>query len=614
MKQPHTWILGSYFNRAEPFIRLLLIPVVLLLLCTTSCKWETRGGVNYGIFAPDDAWLEGDSYPYYGSENEWSRRMFEKSPADRFYKRRGQRQMLAIIDGEPAKAVEYCEQRLREDPNDAEQYYMLCLAYCELASKEVDEAGEKAEGDGKVEEWLMKAEEAMGKAVELGMTFGRFVAGPRQIIVPLTGRIPYQKLFKKYMDETAGLVHGPMLGQISGNSASCWVRTAKESTVQMIAWEASISPQPISSPEVQSTEKYDYTAVVEIGGLTPMTTYIYNIVIDGEYVFDQESMPRFATGRVSGEPGKFRVAFGGGAGYNPEAEKIWTSIQDRNPDALLLLGDNVYVDLPEMPGAFHDYTYYRRYSRPEYRSLISHVPVYSIWDDHDAGIDDIWMGPYVDMPEWKVPMVKHYQQNWVNPGYGTHEWPGCWYSFQRGEIEFFMLDGRTYRTCPFGAEPTMLGPVQKKWFLEGLSASTAKVKVLVSPVPWNFKAKPGSHDTWAGFEVERAEIFEMIRDEGIEGVVLMSADRHRSEVWELEWDGPYPIYEFLSSRLTNMHFHDTVPGAIYSYNDPQAFGILNFDTSPEVPEVLYEIVNLHGEKVYEEKFQIGVSTGINQYP
>ena len=54
-----------------------------------------------------------------------------------------------------------------------------------------------------------------------------------------------------------------------------------------------------------------------------------------------------------------------------------------------------------------------------------------------------------------------------------------------------------------------------------------------------------------------------------------------------------------------MHFHDTVPDAIYSYNDPQSFGLLNFSTLKDVPKVKYEVVNLLGEKVYEETFVIG---------
>jgi alkaline phosphatase D len=373
----------------------------------------------------------------------------------------------------------------------------------------------------------------------------------------------------------------------------------------MMAWKVDEPSHLIASPDAYSTESQDFTTIAKLSGLEPESTYNYNILVDGIPVFGDQDMPHFSTARLEGTPGTFRVAFGGGAGFNPEAEKIWIRIMDQKPDALFLLGDNVYVDLPEMPGPFHDYTYYRRQSRLEFRALTRRIPVYTIWDDHDAGIDDIWMGPFVEKPDWKVPMVKHYQRNWVNPGYGTVDWPGCWFSFVQGDIEFFMLDGRTYRTNPFAPDPTMLGPVQKEWLLQGLKDSDARVKVLVSPVPWTYQAKPGSHDTWDGFRDERNEIFGLIADKSIDGVVLMSADRHRSEVWEIEWEGDYTMYEFLSSRLTNMHFHDTVPGAIFSYNDPQSFGLLTFNTLKDQPEVNFEIVNVNGELVYQQGFIIG---------
>ncbi len=573
------------------------IPVMIMLLVLEgamsclSAQWVTRGGKNYGIFAPQEAWLKGDSLPYFGSENEWSRRMFEEAPADRFYKRRGQRQILAILDGKPELAVRYCLERETEDPKDPEVHYMLTVAYTALATKFPDE----------FERWMLKAEGAMQKALELGMPSGRFVAGPRSLLEALYGRDLYQEL----LAEASPLVHGPMLGNALEGGISCWVRTAGESALQMMAWPADDESEILYSPVVYSSLSRDYTAVLRLDGLRPSGEYRYNILVDGKKMFEGEDVPEFRAGQTEDDPSVFRLAFGGCAGYTPAAEKIWLKILEEDPDALFLLGDNVYVDLPEMPGPFHDYTYYRRYSRPEYRELISRVPVYAIWDDHDAAIDDIWMGPYRDKPLWKQPMLGHFIQNWVNPSYGTGDWPGCWFSFVQSDIEFFMLDGRTYRTCPFGPEPTMLGPEQKSWLLEGLATSEATFKVLVSPVAWADKAKPGSHDTWAGFQDERDEILDLVVRENIRGLLLMSADRHRSEVWEVEWDGPYPLYEFLSSRLTNMHFHDIVPGAIFSYNDPQSFGILEFNSKKKIPEVLLRYLNIDGEEVYKEVFPIG---------
>ena len=89
--------------------------------------------------------------------------------------------------------------------------------------------------------------------------------------------------------------------------------------------------------------------------------------------------------------------------------------------------------------------------------------------------------------------------------------------------------------------------------------------VLVSPVPWVFARKVIVR-YWNGFKGERHEIFEVIRDSKKDGVLLMSADRHRSDLWKIEHEGIYPLYEFNSSRLTNQHVHPELPAAEFSYN------------------------------------------------
>ena len=46
---------------------------------------------------------------------------------------------------------------------------------------------------------------------------------------------------------------------------------------------------------------------------------------------------------------QFTIVFGGGAGYVPKNERVWDTIRAIDPRALLLLGDNVYIDDPETP-------------------------------------------------------------------------------------------------------------------------------------------------------------------------------------------------------------------------------------------------------------------------
>ncbi|GAB4320593.1 MAG: hypothetical protein Kow0069_24620 [Promethearchaeota archaeon] len=60
-------------------------------------------------------------------------------------------------------------------------------------------------------------------------------------------------------------------------------------------------------------------------------------------------VPSFTTFPPPGTPWKFDVAFGGGAGYTQWHERQWTTIATSHPSAFLALGDNVYVDTPEVP-------------------------------------------------------------------------------------------------------------------------------------------------------------------------------------------------------------------------------------------------------------------------
>jgi alkaline phosphatase D len=208
------------------------------------------------------------------------------------------------------------------------------------------------------------------------------------------------------------------------------------------------------------------------------------------------------------------------------------------------------------------------------------------------------MGPYLDRPAWKRPMLNLFRENWNNPAYGSDSAPGCWFRFSRGHVEFFMLDCRFYRTNPFRPERSMLGPEQKAWLLDALKNSDATFKLIVSSVPWSPGAKPGSHDTWDGFPEEREEIFQAIEKHRVGGVLLLAADRHRSDAWKIERPAAYPLYEVMSSRLTNIHTHECMPDALFCYNEKCSFGLLTFDGTSDDPQVRYDIVNIDGQTMH----------------
>lgn len=495
---------------------------------------------------------------------------------DKQYKRVHIRALQAILDGNADQAVEALRAYGEAYPQDPETWYMLALAHAR---------------QGDVREALKAAKQAHS----LGLPIERFLAGPRSEFQPLLDYGRFRHFAKRRCAEP---VHGPMVGSVTDDSAKFWIRTGKGAQVAICIGESADVDNARCTPPVRTRAETDYTAVISVDGLKPATRYYYKPTVIGAQKQRQEVLS-FRTFPKAGQPAAFQVGFGGGAGYVPAHERMWDTIRKYGPLAFLFLGDNVYIDHPTYP-AIQQYCYYRRQSRPEYRRFTGSTAIYAIYDDHDFGDNDCWGGPYIDKPAWKQPVWRLFTHNWVNPQYGGGEdQPGCWFDCTIADVAFFFLDCRYYRTDPNMPNPSMLGPVQKQRFLDKLKASKATFNVLVSSVPWAHGTKPGSLDTWDGYADEREEVFTFIEQHGIAGVILLSADRHRSDVWTIERENGYTLYEFESSRLTNQHVHKKIPGAAFSYNESQSFGLLSFDTTKPDPEVTYSIINIDGQQVYD---------------
>lgn len=501
-------------------------------------------------------------------------------PAAEQYKKISRDSIAAIVDGDYDKAIRRSENYLAKDPNDLESLYVLAVAHTQKGQ-------------------IGKALSCAKEAVDGGFAFSRFQAGPRELLEPLYATDEFRGLAKKHGNM---LLHGPMVGNVTDTAASFWVRTADEVPVRVRVTPLGPEATGTRTVSANTEAEKDYTAVIEIDGLTANSPYEYEVSAEGE---SHNRRGRFRTFPTQGRPAEFTIGFGGGAGYTPPHERMWDTIGSRNLTAFLFLGDNVYIDHPTRP-AVQRYCYYRRQSRPEYRRFVANTPIFAIWDDHDFGDDDSWGGPKIDEPAWKIPVWRTFRNNWANPYYGGgRSQPGCWFDFSIADVDFFMLDSRYYRmkNQRHGVDvenPSMLGEAQKKWLLDKLRDAKGTFKVIASQVPWSFGAKPGigGMDTWEGYKQEREDIFSFIEQHDIEGVLLISADRHRSDVWRIDRPDGYPLYEFESSRLTNIHRHGIMPGAIFGYNDDCSFGTLTFDTTRDDPRVTYRIVNIDNELVY----------------
>ena len=192
-------------------MKLLLVVMITILFFIACSEDKFKSVSEYGHFAPPDAFEEDSLFAYYGSENQWNRRMFSEKAAENQPKRMGQRLLLFVLDGNPQLAIEECKKVLVDHADDLEAMFVLTIAYCNL--NEIEMAWSTA-----------------NTAIKKGLLLERFLAGPRELLKPLYTHREFQKLVKK---KGILLLHGPMLGAITETSARIWIRTTKESEVKI---------------------------------------------------------------------------------------------------------------------------------------------------------------------------------------------------------------------------------------------------------------------------------------------------------------------------------------------------------------------------------------------
>jgi len=433
------------------------------------------------------------------------------------------------------------------------------------------------------------------KAVKDGLPFERFLAEPRDWLKPLR-EMPEFTRWQETLNPSV-LIHGPMVGQVTDKSAAFWFRTDGPCEIGVeITGHSGLE-------KVITSDLNGFVGVVHVDGLLPDTYFSYRVFVNGDEYLDSKREFGFRTFPEPEAEARFTIAFGGCSGFVPEYEKIWELIAAHDPRAMLMLGDNVYIDDPEDVKWTGDYCYSRRHSRPEWKKLVAKTSMHAIYDDHDFGMDDCIPGAEVNIPKWKKPVLANFNKNWNNPAVGGGlENPGCWQTFTLGQVQMIMLDCRYYRDRK---KKSMLGSVQKKWLLQTLVESEATFKIIASSVPFSEGIKPGSKDPWDGYPEEREEIFSFIEDEKIEGVLLISADRHRIDLRRIVRPIGYDIFEFVSGRLTNKHVHNVVKtdGLIWGYNDTCGYCLLEFDIKKANPEVILKAYNNSGEELYTKRIR-----------
>ena len=248
---------------------------------------------------------------------------------------------------------------------------------------------------------------------------------------------------------TQDLLVGPMLRYVGTTTATVWAETSGPGEITVLGHTA----------RTFHVEGHHYALVV-IPDLEPGTVTAYDVRLEGRVVWPPaDGRPRPVI-RTREREREARLIFGSCRVGSPErppyslpqgqhakglgVDALWAYSKDlqrddsRWPDALLLLGDQVYADvvppetaafirsrrnLHEPPGQevadFEEYTHLYResWSDPDIRWLLSTVPSTMIFDDHDVNddwnISESWIEEMRSRPWWQDRITGAFMAYWL---------------------------------------------------------------------------------------------------------------------------------------------------------------------------------------------------------
>jgi len=413
------------------------------------------------------------------------------------------------------------------------------------------------------------------------------------------------------------LQSGPMLGYNEMQEVLLWAQTTREATVQFAYWPQEAPDDRRLSAEKQTIKEEAFTAKLLADEVEPGTAYEYELLINGEAVeldysttFTTQKLWQWRTG-----PPDFSVALGScsyinearydrpGDGYG-SGYGIFEAIYEKQPDAMVWLGDNIYLreaDWYTWTGILHRYTHTR--STPQMQPLLASAHHYAIWDDHDFGPNNSDRS-FIH----KDKTLKAFQLFWGNPTYGLPGQKGITSFFQYNDIDFFLLDNRYFRSPNNRrtGEATILGKEQLEWLIDALSNSRSPFKmVCIGGQVLNTVAE---YENYANRHwKERQYLLKRIEEEGIRNVVFLTGDRHHTEMSGYTNNAGHRVYDLTISPLTSGSGHGEeevndlrLEG---TFVNEQNFGILEFSGPRTERQLTVTVYDKEGKELWSRSLK-----------
>ena len=258
-------------------------------------------------------------------------------------------------------------------------------------------------------------------------------------------------------------------------------------------------------------------------------------------------------------------------------QPIWEKIEKESLNYFIFLGDNVYGDTPS--GSLRKMKSAYDKQKKILPNFLNKVRIYSIWDDHDYGLND-GGSDY----KYKREAQKLYLNFWeVPPSDDRSNRDGVYFStnevFFGKKFKFIFLDTRFFRSKLKGKksnyvenideDATILGDAQWRWFEDELKSNFDFLFIFSSI---QIIAENHRFEKWSNFPNERSKFFTLI-DEFKDKTLLFSGDRHRAGIYKKD-----EIIEITSSSMNK-------PGSSFDETDYYLIG----ETYPQENFTVLEI-------------------------
>ena len=259
-------------------------------------------------------------------------------------------------------------------------------------------------------------------------------------------------------------------------------------------------------------------AKITIDELEPDTQYYYGVLIHG--TLQNQGRGKFKT--FPDRAKSFTCAFSSCAktGNN---NTVFDDIRNLDPLFFIHMGDLHYADITSNNISLYRNAYDAVFNASRQRALYANVPTMYTWDDHDFSNNNSDGTTSHATPAAQAAYkerVPHYPLNANDGGIGQ--------SWVVGRVRFIMPDLMSYKSYEGDADnsrKTQFGANQLQWFYNEL-LKPEPVKIWVNCKPWNGAAEIPADD-WAGYTTERRAISNFIKNNDLEGhVMILSGDMH----------------------------------------------------------------------------------------